>query len=96
MFFLMEDVKMTKAINLPEFVYGELAYITEDLTSLAKKPFSPAMTISLLIEVYRAYVSEPCARDAFRQRIATSDFMSPEAFEKEWDIPLQKGNKIEK
>jgi hypothetical protein len=90
------NAKMTKAINLPELVYRELACITEDLTSLAKKTFSPAMTISLLIEVYRAYVNEPCARDAFRQRIATSDFMSPETFEKEWDIPLQKGNKIEK
>ena len=84
---------MTKAINLPELVYRELTCITEDLTSLAKKSFSPAMTISLLIEVYRAYVSEPCARDAFRQRIATSDFMSPEAFEKEWDIPFKKETK---
>jgi hypothetical protein len=81
---------MTKAVNLPELIYEDLASISKDLTSLARKPFSPAMTISLLIEVYRAYVSEPCARDAFRQRIATSDFMSPEAFEKEWDIPIPK------
>jgi len=67
-----------------------LASISDDLTSLTRKPFSPAMTISLLIEVYRAHLSEPCARDAFRQRIATSDFMSPEAFEKKWDIPHPK------
>jgi hypothetical protein len=76
---------MTKAVNLPEVIYEDLASISEDLTFLARKPISPAMTISLLIAVYRAYVSEPCARDAFRQRIATSDFMSPETFEKEWD-----------
>jgi hypothetical protein len=78
---------MTKTVNLPEVIYTDLASISDDLTALAKKPISPAMTISLLIAVYRAYVSEPCARDAFRQRISTSDFMSPEEFEKEWDTP---------
>ena len=89
--FLTEEHKnMTKRVNLPELVYEDLASISADLSALAKKPFSPAMTISLLIEVYRAYVSEPCARDAFRQRIATSDFMSPRAFNKKWDIPNHK------
>ena len=77
---------MTKVVNLPEVIYEDLISISEDLTSLARKPISPAMTISLLIAVYRAYVSDACARDAFRQRIATSDFISPEDFEKEWDI----------
>jgi hypothetical protein len=81
---------MTKRVNLPELIYEDLASISNDLSSLVRKPFSPAMTISLLIEVYRTYVSEPCARDAFRQRIATADFMSPEAFEKKWDMPIQK------
>ena len=81
---------MTKAVNLPEAIYEDLVSISDDLTSLARKPISAAMTISLLIAVYRAYLSEPCARDAFRQRIATSDFMSPEAFEKEWDNPHPK------
>jgi hypothetical protein len=81
---------MTKAVNLPEVIYEDLASISDDLISLARKPISPAMTIALLIEVYRAYVSEPCARDAFRQRIATSDFMSPEAFEKKLDAPHPK------
>lgn len=76
---------MTRAVNLPEVIYEDLASISDDLTALTRKTISPAMTISLLIAVYRAYVSEPCARDAFRQRIATSDFMSPEDFEKEWD-----------
>lgn len=76
-----------KAVNLPEVIFADLAAISDDLSALAKKPFSPAMTISLLIAVYRAHLSEPCARDAFRQRISTSDFMSPEDFEKEWDVP---------
>jgi hypothetical protein len=87
---------MTKPVNLPELIYEDIASISNDLTSLAKKPFSPAMTISLLIEVYRAYTSEPCARDAFRQRIATSNFMSPEDFEKEWDTHTQKQKKQKK
>lgn len=81
---------MTKVVNLPEVIYDDLASISDDLTSLARKPFSPAMIISLLIAVYRAYVGEPCARDAFRQRIATSDFISPEAFEKKWDTEPSK------
>ena len=81
---------MTKVVDLPEVIYEDLASISDDLTSLARKPISPAMTISLLIEVYRAYVSEPCARDAIRQKIAISEFMSPEAFEKEWDTKPKK------
>ena len=81
---------MTKAVNLPEVIYEDLVSISDDLSCLAKKPISPAMTIALLIEVYRAYVSEPCARDAFRQKIATSEFMSPDTFEKEWDAPPPK------
>jgi hypothetical protein len=81
---------MTKVVDLPEVIYEDLASISDDLTSLARKPISPAMTISLLIAVYRAHVGEPCARDAFRQRIATSDFVSPEAFEKEWDTKPSK------
>ncbi len=84
---------MTKVVNLPEVIYEDLASISGDLTSLARKPISPAMTISLLIAVYRAYVSEPCARDAFRQRIATSDFMSPQDFEKEWDTKPSKSER---
>ena len=76
---------MTQAVNLPDIIYEDLAFISEELSSLARKPISPAMTIALLIEVYRAYTSEPCARDAFRQKIATSDFMTPEDFEKKWD-----------
>jgi hypothetical protein len=89
MSFLREECKMTKTVNLPELIYEDLVSISDGLAQLARKPFSPAMTISLLIEVYRAYLSEPCARDAFRQRIATSDFVSPEDFDKKMDIPLR-------
>ena len=78
---------MVKTINLPEIVNEDLAAVSEELTSIARKPISPAMTISLLIAVYRAHLSEPCARDAFMQKIAKSDFMSPDEFEKAWDIP---------
>jgi hypothetical protein len=44
------------------------------------------MAVYLLTAVYHAHLGEPCARDAFRQKMATSDIMSPEEFEKAWDI----------
>lgn len=78
---------MMKTISLPEVIYNDLVSISKELTSIAKKPISYSMTISLIMAVYRAHLREPCARDAFRQRIATLDFMSPEAFEKAWDTP---------
>jgi len=84
---------MVKTINLPEIVNEDLAAVSEELTSIARKPISPAMTISLLIAVYRAHLSEPCARDAFMQKIAKSDFMSPDEFEKVWDVPSCKGKR---
>ncbi len=84
---------MVTKINLPEVINQDLAFISEELASVAKKPISPAMTISLLMAVYRAHLSEPCARDAFMQRIATSDFMSPDEFEKAWDVPPSKAKK---
>jgi hypothetical protein len=81
---------MAKTISLPEVIYKDLASISEELASVARKPFSPAMTVSLLIAVYRAHLNDPCARDAFRQRIATQDFMSPEDFERTWDASSPK------
>ncbi len=80
---------MVRTVRLPQAVNDDLKKVSEDLTRIAKKPISPAMAISLLIAVYRAHLSEPCARDAFLQKIATSDFMSPEEFEKVWDAPLK-------
>lgn len=86
---------MTKIINIPEIVNDDLAAIAEELTKVAKKPISPAMTISLLIAVYRAHLSEPCAQDAFMQRIANTDFMSPEEFEKNLGCSIPKKIKRE-
>jgi len=84
---------MVKTINLPEIVNEDLAAVSEELTSIARKPISPAMTISLLIAVYRAHLSEPCARDAFMQKISKSNFMSPDEFEKAWDVPPSKAER---
>jgi len=84
---------MVKRINLPGIISKDLALVSEELSSVAKKPISEAMTISLLIAVYRAHMSEPCARDAFLQKIATSNFMSPDEFEKAWDFPTSKAKK---
>jgi hypothetical protein len=77
---------MVKMINLPEIIYKDLASISEELSFIAKKSISIPMAISLIIAVYRAHLSNPCARDVFRQKIASLDFMSPEDFEKTWDI----------
>jgi phage portal protein BeeE len=87
---------MVKMISLPETVNVELTSVTEELKRIANKPISPAMTISLLIAVYRAHLSEPCARDAFWQKISHSNFMSPEEFEKAWDTPPTKPKKQNK
>lgn len=76
---------MTKTITLPKAIYKDLLSISKELSLIAKKSISEAMTISLIIAVYRAYMSNPCARDAFNQRIANTDFMSPDDFEKTWD-----------
>lgn len=76
---------MVKTISLPEVIYKDLASISEELSFIAKKPISNAMAISLIIAVYRAHLSNLCARDAFQQKIASLDFMSPEDFEKTWD-----------
>ena len=84
---------MVKIVRLPEAVNDDLMIVSEELTRIAKKPISPAMTISLLIAVYRAHLSDPCARDAFLQKIATSDFMLPEEFEKVWDDPQKQRKK---
>ena len=76
---------MVQTINLPEIIYNDLTSISKELTFIAKKPISDAMAISLIIAVYHAHLRDPCARDAFRQRISSLDFMSPEDFEKTWD-----------
>jgi hypothetical protein len=87
---------MARTVSLPEVIFEDLASLSEELASMAGKPISPAMTISLLIAVYRAHLSEPCARDAFRQRMRTSDFMSPDDFEKAWNVPPPKTKRGQK
>jgi len=81
---------MVEKISLPKVIFDDLGAISKELSSIARKTISHAMTISLLMGVYRAHLNNPCARDAFRQRIAVLDFMSPEAFEKTWDAPPEK------
>ena len=76
-----------KTVELPEIIYADLAVISRELSTISKKPISLAMATSLLISVYRAHMSEPCARDAFHQKLANTPIMSPEEFEKTTDVP---------
>jgi hypothetical protein len=77
---------MPQIVSLPDAVYQDLASVAEELADMAHKPISLSMAVYLLTAVYHAHLSEPCARDAFRQKMAISDIMSPEEFEKAWDI----------
>ena len=86
---------MTKTIDLPDGVYDDLAAVQEELEHMAKKPMSPSMTLYLLMSIYRAYIGEPCARDAFQQRLAASDLLSPEEFDAECEgHPIQPKPKV--
>jgi hypothetical protein len=84
---------MAKTISLPNSVYEDLEAITQELTTIAKKPISMSMAVYLITAVYRAHLSEPCARDAFRQRLASMDLLSPEEFERACDSAPNKGQK---
>ncbi len=77
---------MPQTVSLPDAVYQDLASVAEELAGMAHKPISLSMAVYLLTAIYHAHLGEPCARDAFRQKMATSDIMSPEEFEKAWDI----------
>mgnify|MGYP007070633669 CR=1 FL=1 len=81
---------MAKIVSLPNTVYDDLVSVSKELAAIAGKPISLSMAVYLLMAVYRAHLSEPCARDAFRQRLASSDIMSPEEFEKALDEPQVK------
>jgi hypothetical protein len=76
---------MAKTVNLPEMVYADLVSISEELTLIAKKPISLSMAVHLLGEVYRAYMNNPCASDAFSQQLASLEILSPGEFDKVWD-----------
>ncbi|MGF3522858.1 MAG: hypothetical protein ACQXXJ_07155 [Candidatus Bathyarchaeia archaeon] len=76
---------MVKMLKLPDAVYEDLCSVSKELTAMAEKPVSLSMTVYLLTEVYRAHVRDPCARDHFRQRLASANIMSPEEFEAAWN-----------
>lgn len=88
---------MLKQIALPEKVYDDLVAVSEELTLMAKKPVSLPMAIDLIIEVYHAYLNNPCALDAFSQQLASLNLMSPEEFEKTLDeMPKKKKKTVKK
>jgi hypothetical protein len=41
----------------------------------------------MLIEVYRAHMSDPCALDKFSMQLRTANLMAPKEFEQYWDEP---------
>ena len=81
---------MVKVINLPQRVYEDLIKVSQELSLMAKKPISQSMTVDLLMEIYRAHLSNPCALDAFSQQLGSLNLMSPEEFDKYWDEPSPK------
>ncbi len=80
---------MTKTIELPDIIHSDLLAVSEELSCMAKKPVSVPMAISILNAIYRAHISEPCARDALCQRLANTKIMSPEEFDKYWNEPAK-------
>ncbi len=80
---------MAKTLNLPLRVYEDLTKVSEELSLMAKKPISASMTVDLLMEIYRAHLSDPCALDAFSQQLQSLNLMSPEEFDAYWDEPLK-------
>jgi hypothetical protein len=80
---------MVKTVNLPQSVYEELVNVSDELSLMAKKAFSPAMAVDMLVEIYHAHLSNPCALDAFSQQLRSLNIMSPEEFEKYWDVPVK-------
>ncbi len=82
---------MAKNVSLPEAVYADLVSVADELTLMAKKQISLSMAVNLLIEVYHAYLDNPCTRDAFSLQLANQKIMSPKEFDKIWDdVPPKK------
>jgi hypothetical protein len=80
---------MVKTVDLPLRVHEDLVKVSEELSLMAKKPFSPSMAVDLLIEIYHARLNNPCALDTFSQQLKSLNIMSPEEFDKYWDDPSQ-------
>ena len=78
---------MAKSLNLPLRIYEDLTKVSEELSLMAKKPVSASMTVDLLIEVYRAHLSNPCALDIFSQQLRSLNLMSPTEYDRYWDEP---------
>ena len=78
-------VELAKTLNLPLRVYEDLTRVYQELSFMAKKPISLSMTVDLLMEIYRAHLSNPCTLDMFSQQMRSLDLMSPEEFDKYWD-----------
>jgi len=78
---------MTKSLDLPLQVYEELIRTAEELSLMAKKPISLSMALEMLIQVYRAHLSDPCALDKFSQQLQMANLMTPEEFQQYWDEP---------
>ena len=93
---------MPTNVSLPDSVYQDLVSVAEELQDMAKRPISLSMAVYLLTAVYRAHLNDPCARDLFRKKMANSDIMAPEEFEKAWDVtpnettPVGSGKKRKK
>ena len=45
------------------------------------------MAVDLLIEIYRAHLSNPCAMDTFSQQMRNLELMTPDEFDRYWDEP---------
>jgi hypothetical protein len=82
-----------KPVNLPDDVHEDLVLLSNELTAIAGKPISVGMAVALLMEVYRAHLRDPCARDAFYQTLSRSNLMSPEEFDQTCDQPSPEKNK---
>jgi len=87
---------MTKTLNIPLRVYEDLLGVSDELTLMAKKQISPSMAVNLLLEIYRAHLSNPCALDRFSQQLQTLNLMSPEEFDRYWDEPTETAKNIKK
>jgi hypothetical protein len=81
-----------KSLDLPEKIHSDLLAVSQELSLMAKKTVSVPMTVSLLIEVYRAHLSNPCALDGFSMQLRNSNILSPEEFDKMWDETPTAGN----
>ncbi len=80
---------MPKTVDLPLRVYEDLVKVSQELSLMAKKPFSVSMTVDLLMEIYRARLNDSCALDAFSVQLQSLNIMAPEEFDKYWDEPLK-------